>query len=155
MGKHGAGGRRGVWQARHPRLAEGPELSDGEDVGGDETDRIRADLDAHAAVRDLLGLAEKAGAGSLGSPATADVKRLSDAVEHATVDVLTGKDDGLLRRLHLELDLGLDVPDPFRATLGSIVGAGVELKLTIEHPNEAVSIRTPPDAHPTSEFPGG
>jgi hypothetical protein len=127
------------------------QLSDGEDVGGDPTDRIRADLNVAATLRELMALAAKTGSESL--VALTDVK--PDAVAHASVDVLTGKDDRLLRRLHLELDLGLDVPDPFRAALGSFAGAAVDLKLTIEHPNEAVSIHTPPDAHPTLEFPGG
>jgi hypothetical protein len=133
---------------------EDPQLSDGEDVGGYPTDRIRADLDVAATVRDLLALAAKTGSGSLGALTDADAKQLSDAVDHASVDVLTGKDDRLLRRLHLELDLGLDVPGPFRAALGSVAGAGVDLTLMIEHPNEAVSIQTPPDAHPMSELPG-
>jgi hypothetical protein len=133
---------------------QNPELSDGDDVGSDATDRISADVDVGAAARDLLALAEQTGSGSLGSLSTADAKTLSDAVDHASVEVLTGEDDRLLRRLHLELDLGLDVPDPLRAALGAVVGAAVDLELTIEHPNEAVSIETPPDAHPTSEFPG-
>ena len=132
-----------------------PKLSDGEDVGGDATDRIRADLDAPAAIRDLLGLVEKAGDGSVGSLSTADAKRLSDAVAHATAEVFTGKDDRLLRRLRVYLDLGPDVPGALRGALGSVVGAKVDLELTIEHPNQAVSIHEPLDAHPTSEFPGG
>jgi hypothetical protein len=132
-----------------------PELSAGDDVGGDATDRIRADVDVAAAARDLLALARRAGADSLGGPlSTADAKRLSDAVDHASVDVLTGTDDRLLRRLELQLDLGLAVPEPLRATLGTIVGAAVDMELTVSHPNEQMTIAAPPNPHPPSEYPG-
>ena len=131
-----------------------PELSDGEEVGGDPTDRIRADLDVAAAVRDVVELMRRAGGGSLGSLSEADGRRLADAADRATLELLTGKDDRLLRRLDLEFDVGFNAPEGLSPVLGDVVGAEVDLEVTVEHPNEPVSIEAPADAHPPSEFPG-
>jgi hypothetical protein len=131
-----------------------PELDDGGDVGGADTDRIEAELDVVAAVRDLMGLARQLGQdrSQLGDR---DAEQLADSVRSSRLEVYTGKEDRLLRRLELEVDFGLDVPRELRSALGSLVGARVVFELGVDDPNSPVSVETPQDALPSSELAGG
>ncbi|MFN2471433.1 MAG: hypothetical protein ABR583_10715 [Gaiellaceae bacterium] len=149
------GGDDGLGQLELDDWIQDPRLSDGDDVGGDETDRISARLDVAAAAEDLLALARDAGAGDVGELSQEELKRLRDAVDEATIEVLSGSDDDLLRRLDIDASLGLDVPDELADLVGEVVGAKLDVELTIEHPNEPVAVTAPTDARPPSEFPGG
>ena len=131
------------------RWMEDPELSDGGEAGGAETDRITANLNVVNAVNDLIGLASEVG-GSVPEPLDgASADQLRRSVNSATVEVLTGKDDRLLRRLHVDVDFG--APSDLPRELRGLVGAGVELELEIANPNEPVRVEEPEDAQP---FPG-
>ena len=121
------GGVRNLRLARwmqHPALAGGPK------IGGDATDRVTADVDVRAALQDL--------AGGLGDP-----QQLAKAVRRAHVEVLTGSDDRLLRRLTLDVDLALDVPKGLRQALGQLVGGNVRILFEVAHPNRKVEVSAP------------
>ena len=109
---------------RDPKLDEGPK------VGGDDTDRIRAAVDVPAVAKDL--------AGSLG-----DTRELEKAIKRARVEVLTGAEDRLLRRLTLDVDLALDVPKGLQRQLGALVGGDVRLVFEVADPNRKVSVPRP------------
>ncbi|MEO8687594.1 MAG: hypothetical protein ABI611_05170 [Solirubrobacteraceae bacterium] len=109
---------------RDPRLDAGPA------VGGDATDRIRGRVDVPAVAKDL--------AGSLG-----DTRELERAIKGARVEVLTGAKDRLLRRLTLNVDLALDVPNGMRRQLGELVGGDVLLVFEVADPNRKVSVPRP------------
>lgn len=131
-----------------------PEASEGDEVGGDETDKVRAKLDVVAAINDLIAAARELGAGSAGGLDAlegANADQVERAVETATIEILSGKDDRLLRRLLIDAEFGVDVPDDVRAALGSFAGAHVTFDLMIVNPNEPVEVEAPPDAQP---FPG-
>ena len=110
---------------RDPKLDEGP------DVGGDETDRIRSKLDVSRALADV------------GCPLASDAQDLERAVKAARVEVLTGKDDRLLRRLTVDLDLSLKVPENLRRRLGQLVGGRLRLIFEIRDPNAKVKVEAP------------
>ncbi|MBD0348581.1 MAG: hypothetical protein ICV59_05460 [Thermoleophilia bacterium] len=131
-----------------------PEMSDGAEIAGDETDRIEARLDVPNATRALLQLAKSFGVQETRALGPADAKRLREAAEEARIEVLTGEHDRLLRRLAIDVDLGLDAPNVLRAAFGSVVGAKLEVELTVENPNEPVAIEAPARARPASELPG-
>jgi hypothetical protein len=116
---------------------EHPNLSDGGQVGGAETDHVAARLRVENAVRDLLALARVAGR-QVPRLRRRDLDRIAHSVRSGSVEVWTGKDDRLLRRLVVRADLGLDVPGPLRAALGALVGARFRLELGIDRPNEPV-----------------
>jgi hypothetical protein len=107
-----------------------PKLDDGPKVGGDATDRIRAAVNVPAVAKDL--------AGSLG-----DTRELEKAIKRARVEVLTGTKDRLLRRLTLNVDLGLDVPKGLRQQLGALVGGDVRFVFEVADPNRKVSVPRP------------
>jgi hypothetical protein len=119
-----------------------PEQSDGPDVAGDATDKVTAEVDVVNAANDLIDLAERAGAG-LARLEGADARQLDDATRSAKLELLTGKDDRLLRQLKLDVDLGTDVPDTLRSLLTASVGAKVHFELRVEGPNEPVRVERP------------
>jgi hypothetical protein len=133
---------------------EDAEVDEGGDVGGAETDRVRAELNVVNAVRDLAALARQLGQ-NVPQLSDQDADRLADSVRSSRFEVYTGKDDRLLRRLELEVDFGLDVPRELRSALGSLVGAKVRFELGVDDPNRKVTVAEPEDALPSSELPGG
>jgi hypothetical protein len=131
-----------------------PELSNGGSVGDAETDRIEARLDVAAAAQDLVEFSRGFGQGALGELSFADEQALARATRSATLELLTGKEDRLLRRLEIAVDLGFDVPSGLSDALGTVVGARVDFELGIGDPNEPVRISEPDEALPYSELPG-
>jgi hypothetical protein len=125
-----------------------PKLSDGGEVGGAETDRIQSDLDVVRAANSILALV----AGLNGSKATQLVGRnaeqLRAATKSATIDVHTGKDDRLLRRLVIDARLGADVPAQLRDRLGDLANARLTFELAIADPNDDVEVKEPEGAKP-------
>ena len=130
-----------------------PELSDGGEVGGTETDRISAELDVSAAALDLVELGRGLAQGSLDGLSEADRRTIERATRSAKLELFTGKDDRLLRRLDLDVDLGFDVPGDLRAALGRLVGARIDFELTVDDPNEPVEVAEPEDVLPYTELP--
>jgi hypothetical protein len=128
-----------------------PELSDGGEVGGAETDRITADVDVVAAANDLIALARELGAANVETIEGASAEQLRRGVESATVEVYTGEDDRLLRRLVIDARLRADVPRELRDALGAFGGARLTLELGIADPNRPVSVEEPDNAQP---YPG-
>jgi len=147
----GGGGDAGLGVLEIDDWLVEPELSGGDDVGGDSTDRITAGLDPVALANDLLALIAQLGGGSPGSLEGRSAEQLESAVESANIEVLTGKDDRILRRLVVEADLNAEVPEELRERLSGLPGATFELRLELQSPNEPVEVDEPTDAQP---FPG-
>lgn len=110
--------------------------------GGNSTDRVTGTLDVVSAANGLMGLA--ALAGRSGTPIEGkDADRLRSATQDSRVELLTGKDDRLLRRLELSADLGFDVPQTLKNTLGTSVGAKIDFVLAVGRPNTPVTVKGP------------
>ena len=117
-------------------------MSDGEELGGAETDKVEGDLDIVATVN---GLAELAG--GLGRPVPQiegeSAEQLRDATESATFELYTGEEDRLLRRLDLRAEFALDVPQELRTAFGDVVGATIRFRLGVNQPNKRVTVEDP------------
>jgi hypothetical protein len=150
----GSGASGGLGQLELDDWVDDPEVSDGGDVGGAPTEHVSADLDVVAAANGLLALLRQLGRNSLRIEGK-QAEQLEDAVDSSSFDVWTGKDDHLLRRLLIEAELGLDVPESLRRVLGRVVGARFEFELGISNPNKPVSVQPPANPLPSSELPGG
>ena len=132
-----------------------PELSEGEDVGGDATQRITGELDVVEAFNDLFDTARNLGATSIANvpPLEGDnAEQLRNAVESASIEVLVGEDDGLLRRLEVEIDFEVKAASEVREALGALGGASFSLFFEISDPNQEVVVEEPPDALPFEEL---
>jgi hypothetical protein len=145
----GGDGDGGLGELRIDDWLVNPELGEGDEVGGDSTDRITAEVDPVAVANDLLALVGDLGGGAaVGRLEGGSAQQLERAVESATIEVLTGEDDRILRRLTLQAELSADVPAELREQLSELPGASFELVLELASPNEPVEVEEPTDAQP-------
>lgn len=119
------------------------EVSEGESIDGVETERISGRLDVVAAAQDLFAMARDYGGVSVPAIEGEEAERLSDAVESSSLEVLTGKEDGLLRRLDIHVDLEAGAPERLAPALSELLGVSFELLLEIEDPNEPIEVSPP------------
>jgi len=117
--------RIGSW-VREPRLADGPALD------GADTQRLTARLDVRQAARDLRRVAGALGPGE-GGALGASGDELERAVRSSAVELLTGKEDRLLRRLRI--GIGLRLPGGREAR--------VRFVMTVRRANQPVRITAP------------
>jgi hypothetical protein len=127
-----------------------PEISNGGEVGGAETDRISSPLNVVAALNDFLAAADALAGLDLPAIEGPSAQNVENAVRSAIVEVWTGTDDRLLRRLVLDVDLELGGSAELREALGQLAGAQLQLALRISNPNEPVTVEAPTDAVPYS-----
>jgi hypothetical protein len=130
---------------------ENPERSDGGDVGGADTDRITADLNVVNAVNGLLEIAAAFSGAQPPRPIEGQAaEQVQASVETARIEVYTGKDDRLLRRLLITLGFSPDTP----AQVKSALGVDVDFEFAVSDPNKDVSVEAPAEARPYSELVG-
>lgn len=122
-------------------------LGDGAPVEGAATERISGDVDPVAALNDLLALSLRFGASEQGSPRTRSgdaADRVRAAVSSATGELLTGKDDRLLRHLRVEIVMKPDVDqEKLRAALGDLVATRLQFSLDVSALNTPVEVAEP------------
>jgi hypothetical protein len=143
------GTRTGLERLRIEDWIRNPESSDGDEIGGDETDKVEADLDVLQALKDLSGLVH-----SLGSPVDvggSDAKLLQESTRNARLEVHTGKEDRLLRRLVISAEFDPQLPDELE-NLAKAAGAQFRFELELANPNEPVEVEAPDDPRPYSEL---
>jgi hypothetical protein len=112
-----------------------------EDVEGTETIHIHGDGDVSAILDDLQGVAERAGE----APIPDEAAEVEESVDEASIDVYSGKDDRILRKL--DLNLGISPPEDSGASVDSV---DVEFSLTLSDVNQEQTIEAPSDAQPFS-----
>ena len=139
----------GLQQLRMEDWAEDPELAGRRTTGSTVTEHIVARLNVAEAADDLLDLARPFEALGL-ERVLRDADFVRRAARSGTIDVYTGEKDRLLRKLRMEVDVGLDVPGVLRDTLGAVVGANVTLELEVSRPNRRVVVREPTRPPPDS-----
>jgi hypothetical protein len=152
LGGEGEGG--GLEELRIDDWIRDAKSSDGGDVGGTDTDKIAADLEVVAAVNDLIEVAREFGGPDLDAIEGAEAEQLRSAVRDAKLEVWTGDEDRLLRRLHIEADFDPELPEGLDE-LARAAGSKVTFELAIDGPNQPVEVEPPEDPRPASEFPGG
>jgi hypothetical protein len=117
-----------------------------EDVEGTETIHIHADADIPAIVEDFQSAVEQSGAGAASQLPPDALQQLEDAVDEASIDVYTGAEDRILRRL--TLNLGITPPEGE----SGVTSADVEFSLTFSEVNEDQTIEAPSDARSFSDL---
>jgi hypothetical protein len=146
--------KAGLEELRIDDWIRDPKSSDGGDVGGADTDKIEADLDVVAAVNDLIEVTGSFGGPDLDSIEGPEAEQLRSAVRDAKLEVWTGDDDRLPRRLRIEADFDPELPEELEE-LARAAGSKVTFELAIDDPNKPVEVEPPEDPRPASEFPGG
>ena len=150
----GEGGKGGLGGLDLSSWVRKPKLVGTEQRDGVETDHLTAELDAVRALQELGGLAGAVGADA-GRLDRETAERIRDAVRDAKVDVWTGREDRLLRRLELSASLELDVPEQVREALGDLVGGDLSVSVQVGKLNRPVTVDAPADPQPASALPQG
>jgi hypothetical protein len=123
-----------------------PELSDGGEVGGTETDKVSGRLNVATVLSGLVAIASQVGGTTPLAPLSgANAEQVRNAVKNATIDVYTGKDDRLMRKLDVSIDFA-----PAAEKVKNLLGASVRFTLEISDPNEPVTVEAPTNAQPYS-----
>jgi hypothetical protein len=126
-----------------------------EEIGGVATEHVVGTLDAEAALTDLNGLLKRS-AGALGDAAgerarplrPREVERLASSVRNATFDVYVGKDDDVLRRVAMRIDV--DVAERDRAGLGGVERASIRFSAQLADIGGDQRVEAPRESRPLS-----
>jgi hypothetical protein len=122
-----------------------------EDVGGTPTDHIAGDANVEQILTDIGDLASSIpGAESQGFD-PAQLQLLQGAVSDASIDVYSGTDDHVLRKL--EVNLGID-PSAIGGSSVPISNITVGFAVEIDGLNEEQTIEAPTDTKPISDLLG-
>jgi hypothetical protein len=118
-----------------------------EDVEGTETVHIHGDANMPQILDDLQSAAEQTGTGT--DQLTPDqLSQVEEAVTEASIDVFSGTEDRILRRL--VLNLGLEAPP--EAAASGVETVDVEFSLTLSDVNQPQTIEAPSGAQPFSQL---
>lgn len=124
-----------------------PEVSAGAPVEAVATERVAGRVDPVAALNDLLTLSLRFGASEQDSPRTlsgASAERVRESVSTASAELLTGKEDRLLRHLHVEIDIEPQADqEELRSALGDLTGARLQFSLDVSKLNAPVEVPEP------------
>lgn len=127
-------------------------------VGDAKTIHISADVDVPRLLQDvskLLGRASQVGLGVPNAPKSISPLQqaaIAAAVRSATVDIYTGTDDRVLRRLTVAVSLA--VPQAQRALVGGLQSGTISVDYERTRLNKIATIPAPANAHPLSELLG-
>lgn len=117
-----------------------------EDVEGTETIHIHGDADLEQIVTDLATIAERAPGDDFQALDPADLDQVKSAVQNASLDVYSGKEDRVLRRL----SLSLAIEPPASDGGAEVSSVNVDFTLTLRDVNEPQTINAPSGAKPIS-----
>jgi hypothetical protein len=119
-----------------------------EDVEGTETIHIHGDADVEQIVSDFAQIAQRTPGGVAQTLDPAQLDQVKSAIQEASLDVYSGKDDHILRRL----SLSLTIEPPASAEGSSVSSVNVDLSVTLSDVNEAQTITAPSSAKPISDL---
>jgi hypothetical protein len=125
-----------------------------EDVGGVATTHLAGDVDSAALLADLAALLDKAG-GTASFLTPKLLAQIGDAVKSAKVDIWTGADDDIVRRVAVDLRFAFK---PAQSPIVGLDGGRLRLGVTLADVNGArVRVATPAGAQPLTDLtgPGG
>lgn len=126
-----------------------------EEIGGVTVEHVEGTLDVEALLNDLNGLVKRS-TGALGSGDTPqplgkdDIERLSSSVDDPSFDVYIGKDDDVVRRISLNVDV--EVPEGQRADVNGITGASVQLSAELSDIGGDQQVEAPRVSRPISDL---
>lgn len=132
-----------------------PQLSPGEEIDGAPTDRLQGPIDVVRTLNDLFAFGRQVGAAELAVPEIRgeDADQLRRVTQAATIDLLTGRRDRLLRRLAVDVRLAAEVPPRVKDALGQLAAANIRFELGVQRVNTPVQVPEPTGALPASALP--
>jgi hypothetical protein len=127
------------------RWIERPRVARQGSVAGEPTDVIVGDLRGVEALAGITSLLANAGAADAVPqlPVDADRERLENAIRSGTIEIEVGRNDGILRRVEVEVALAPVEPD-----LATLAQVRLRFEVRIERPNDPVDVEAPSSAEP-------
>jgi hypothetical protein len=120
------------------------------DVGGVSTIHISGDADVGKIVTDIAKVAKSFPGATAQVPSSAQLKQVEGAVKTAHIDVYTGADDHLLRKLAVSLDIA----PPAGSTSSGVSSVSLNFSITLTDVNQQQTITAPSNAKPLSDLTG-
>jgi hypothetical protein len=117
------------------------------DVEGTEAIHIHGDADVDQIVADLQKISQQTGGAAAQQVDPQQLDMLKSAIQDASIDVYSGTEDHLLRKL--TLTLGITPPEGSGASVSSV---DVEFSVTLSEVNEPQTISAPSNAKPLSDL---
>ena len=126
------------------RWLDDPTVAPGPEVDGVATEQVTGTADAIAILNDVIGLLDQFGASEDGVDRLEGdaADRVRKAVSAAAAEVVTGRDDRLLRRATVSVDLAVADPQ-VREALGDLAGARLAMSLEVTNLNQPVEVAAP------------
>jgi hypothetical protein len=153
------GASSGFGNLRIDRWAQSPRLSDGGTVDGVRVDHLSGAVDVLAFFNDVFRVTQSFGVGGPGSlpPISGtSATQLRRAVRSATFQLDSGKDDHILRRLQVRIELAANnVSANVSQALGQLSGSHFDLDFNVSRPNQPVHVQAPANPLPSSALTAG
>jgi hypothetical protein len=124
-------------------------------VGGADTTHIRSGVNVSALLADINTFLAKAASSSGSSKIPSSIpaatqQQIAGAIKNATVDIWTGQNDKILRKV--SLNLNVPVTGRVSTLAGGMTSAGIGFSLQYSNINRPQTISAPANVHPYSEF---
>jgi hypothetical protein len=119
------------------------------DVEGTNTVHIHGDADVAKIVTDLQKVSKQTGSSTTQQLAPSQLKQLTDSVNSASIDVYSGSDDHLLRKLAVSLSIA-----PPASSGATVSNLKVDFSVTLSDVNQPQTITAPSNAKPLSDLLG-
>lgn len=126
-----------------------PEVKAGGEVNGTPVWSTTAKVDVVAALQDLASSASAlSGVTGTNVPKlkASEIRQLKDSFSNASVEVLVGRYDDIVRKIDLSMDF--NTPSGLSATTGGITGGRLNVTIGIDDPNQPVEVTVPSDPLP-------
>ena len=119
------------------------------DVDGADAIQIHGDADVGQIVSDLQKISQQTGGATTPQITPEQIDQLKSSVQDASIDVYSGTDDHLLRKLALTLSI-----TPPAGTGATVSSVDVDFSVTLSDVNEPQTITAPSNAKPLSDLLG-
>jgi hypothetical protein len=130
-----------------------------EDIAGTETIHIAGDVNVAKLLEDIDDLLKRAGQLGLSEQQQQQLpealppsvkRQIEDAVKEARLDLYTGKEDKILRKV--EVNIKFEIPENLRDDVQGLRSGDIDFSLEIADLNEPQTINEPKDARPLREL---
>jgi hypothetical protein len=127
-----------------------------ETVAGVKTRHVSGTIDMHSLLRDLGDLVERSGRavgaeGDVARPlSSSQLDHLAEAVRKPSFDVYVGKEDDVIRRFSVQLQVR--VPEEDRASAGGLEGGAMRFSIEFSDVDGDQVVKAPSSARPITDL---
>ncbi len=145
----------GLQRLEVAKWARDPEVSDAGQLDGVAVQRVTSAVDVPKAISDIVAVGNQLGAGEEQGLRPLDAegaRRLERAVRSSRLEVITGEEDRLLRRLRLDVTFAAGDLGSLQPALGALAGSRLHLEIDLGGFNRKVEVQPPAAPRPLSEL---